>query len=344
MSDDLDIDLFDGLERVTERVNAHLKSRLQTAYHEASHCVLCERQGGAIGGAALYEDGSGAAMVYNKTTAECCVRSLAGGIGATLFVGSPHGDRCGSDFRKVIRLIVEDGGGEQQLKACISRAITLLKEPEVAAAVHCLADALFKRGELDGQEIGTLLKPWADQWKRLRLPLRIVRSRASSERRGVISATGANSFKAVKNDAGQIVDYQNVTIEGYLSTFKNVTESDRDGDYVEKGAFADTIKRNAKSPLPLLVNHRNQVENMAGSFVELKEDSSGLRFKAVLSNSPSDFMKHLRALVAENHLKTTSMGGIFHYKEDGRGIHRVDLLEGSLTPIPANPDALFSAQ
>ena len=55
-------------------------------------------------------------------------------------------------------------------------------------------------------------------------------------------------------------------------------------------------------------------------------------------------MRDTRFKVAEGHLKTLSMGGLFHYKEDGRGIFKVDLWEGSLTPIPANPDATFSVR
>lgn len=157
-----------------------------------------------------------------------------------------------------------------------------------------------------------------------------------------ISAPSAKKFDTIK-DGEQIVDYSNVVIEGYLSTFKNTTESDRDGDYVDKGAFTETIKKFLTNPV-LLVNHRNQVEDLAGSFESIKEDNAGLRFKARLSNSPSEKMKHIRALVAEGHLKTVSMGGLFHYKEDGRGIFKVDLWEGSLTPIPANPDAVFSVR
>jgi HK97 family phage prohead protease len=156
-----------------------------------------------------------------------------------------------------------------------------------------------------------------------------------------ISSPGAKKFTPVKDASDNVVDYRDVTLTGYLSTFKNVTEADRDGDYVEQGAFRDTIAKFMRNPV-LLVNHRNQVENLAGSFTKLQEDKNGLYFVAALSNSPSDRMKDIRALVAEGHLKTTSMGGLFHYKEDGRGIFKVDLWEGSLTPIPANPDALFS--
>lgn len=148
-------------------------------------------------------------------------------------------------------------------------------------------------------------------------------------------------IETIKDSGGNVVDYRNVRLAGYLSTFKNVTESDRQGDYVEPGAFRDTLKRFMQNPV-MLTDHRNSVGNLAGNFTDMKEDKSGLRFEALLSNSPANI--DVRFKVAEGMLKTTSMGGIFHYKEDGRGIFKVDLWEGSLTPIPANPDARFSVR
>jgi HK97 family phage prohead protease len=156
------------------------------------------------------------------------------------------------------------------------------------------------------------------------------------------SAPDSKKFDVIK-DGDSIVDYQNVKISGYLSTFKHVTEADRDGDYVEKGAFAESLPRFMKNPV-LLLNHQGGVDNIAGNFTEAKEDASGLRFTAEISNSPTERMRHVRALVAEGRLKTVSMGGRFHYKDDGRGIFKVDLYEGSLVSIPANPDALFSVR
>lgn len=157
-----------------------------------------------------------------------------------------------------------------------------------------------------------------------------------------ISGEGQKKFNAIK-DGDRVVDYSDVKISGYLSTFKNVTESDRDGDYVEAGAFLETIPKFMKNPV-LLANHYNNCSSLAGSFTVLREDTRGLYFEAVLSNAQSDSMKDIRAKVAEGHLKTVSMGGRFHYKEDGRGIFKVDLFEGSLTPVPANPDAIFSTR
>jgi len=147
-------------------------------------------------------------------------------------------------------------------------------------------------------------------------------------------------MQVVKVD-DRVVDYVNVSIAGYLSTFKGTTESDRQGDYVDEGAFRETIPKFMQNPV-LLSDHRNQVASLAGNFTKVKEDAKGLRIEAMLSNSPDNIGARFK--VAEGFLKTLSMGGVFHYKEDGRGIFKVDLWEGSLVAIPANPDARFQVR
>jgi len=149
-------------------------------------------------------------------------------------------------------------------------------------------------------------------------------------------------FREIKED-GRLVDVLDVRLVGYLSTFANITEADRDGDRVEKGAFTESIPLFMRNPV-LLVNHRNDVQAVAGSFSTVREDNVGLYVEARLSNSPAEWMRDIRFKVAEGHLRTMSMGGLFYYREDGRTIFKVSLWEGSLTPIPANPDAMFSVR
>ncbi len=181
------------------------------------------------------------------------------------------------------------------------------------------------------------------------IPVTVVRPKAGRKvlvwesKCDLSAAPDSKKFDEVKDSSGNVIDRKNVSITGYLSTFKNVTESDRDGDAVENGAFKETIPAFLKNPV-LLIDHRNSAENIAGRFTEVKEDKNGLRVTAMLSDSPTDRMKHIRALVAEGHLKTLSMGGRFHYRDDGRTIFKVELYEGSLVSIPANPDALFSVR
>lgn len=151
---------------------------------------------------------------------------------------------------------------------------------------------------------------------------------------------GVKKMTVVK-DGDVIRDYRDVSIKGYLSTFKSTTESDRQGDYVDDGAFRETIKRFMLNPV-MLADHRNSVTNIAGKFTVVREDRKGLYVEGELSNAPGNMDNRFK--VAEGSLRTMSMGGIFHYKEDGRGIFKVDLWEGSLVAIPANPDALFAAR
>lgn len=158
-----------------------------------------------------------------------------------------------------------------------------------------------------------------------------------------LTAPGVKTFDTMKDANGVITDYRNVQIRGYLSTWESVTKADRQGDYVLPGAFTDTIGQFMQNPV-LLVDHCNSAECVAGSFTVVREDSKGLYVEAILTNSPADDAKDIRFKVAENHIRTLSMGGLFYYNEDGRGIFKVTLWEGSLCAIPANPDCLFSTR
>jgi len=147
---------------------------------------------------------------------------------------------------------------------------------------------------------------------------------------------------AVKDkETGVITDYKQVMFAGYGSTFVNVTESDRVGDYVLPGAFKETIREFKKNPV-MLVDHRNSVREIAGSYSDIREDDAGLRLVGKVSDAPG--LTDVRFLLMERHLRTLSMGGIFIYLPDGRGIEKVYLFEVSLVAIPANPDALIEAR
>jgi HK97 family phage prohead protease len=90
----------------------------------------------------------------------------------------------------------------------------------------------------------------------------------------------------------------------------------------------------------MLLNHDRSL--IAGQFTLLREDRRGLYVEGRVSDSPAEWMIHTRNLIYEGTLRTMSMGGYFYYGQDGRAIERVDLFEGSLVPIPSNPDAIFS--
>ena len=109
---------------------------------------------------------------------------------------------------------------------------------------------------------------------------------------------------------------------------------------MRRGAFRQTIKEFKKTPV-MLIDHENSVRNIAGSYSEIREDEKGLFVQGDISNAPE--LNTVRALVAEGHLKTLSIGGMFYYEDDGKAISKVDLMEVSLVAIPMNPDARFEA-
>ncbi len=71
-----------------------------------------------------------------------------------------------------------------------------------------------------------------------------------------------------------------VFLEGYANT-KN--RKDRYGDvptvYSKLRAFVYDIEQYQKNPV-LMIDHDNQIDHVAGSMVEIKEDENGLWFKA----------------------------------------------------------------
>jgi HK97 family phage prohead protease len=149
--------------------------------------------------------------------------------------------------------------------------------------------------------------------------------------------------KAIKNSDGNTIDVQDVTFNGYGSTFEDFTPADRDGDGVSPDAFAKSISQFRKNPV-MLINHHRTVQTMAGSYGKVSTDSKGLLMEGNMSNSSHPDIAHARMLVHEKHLKTLSMGGLFFFGRDEKTINEVDLHEVSLVVIPANPDAEFGTR
>lgn len=138
---------------------------------------------------------------------------------------------------------------------------------------------------------------------------------------------------------GVIVDYRDVVIDGYASTFSTINNLDRGGDYVQPGAFDKTLADFLKNPV-ILTDHTNEVKYLAGSWEKVALTAKGLAVRGRISNAPD--VIGTRFKLAEGHLKALSIGGIWYYNnEDHRGIEEADLFEISLVPVPMNPDALI---
>jgi HK97 family phage prohead protease len=148
--------------------------------------------------------------------------------------------------------------------------------------------------------------------------------------------------REVKSD-GIIVDFQDVTFEGYGSTFKNVTPEDRDGDYIMQGAFDRTLRQFMENPV-MLTDHTRSVKNLMGRYDKISVNNRGLALRGIVTNSPHPDAVHVRFQIMEKALKTLSIGGFFYYMDDYKGIEEIELHETSLVVIPANPDASFSVR
>lgn len=134
-------------------------------------------------------------------------------------------------------------------------------------------------------------------------------------------------------------DYQ---FDGYASTYGN---EDREGDIIEKGCFADSLK--LKTGYPLCFNH--DLSSVIGR-IDLSDDDKGVFAKGQFNQSDP---------VAEKYYELVKMGAIdsmsihFFVKDyepidsmkpyDGWRIKKADIIEVSLVTVPANTQALVSS-
>ena len=149
-----------------------------------------------------------------------------------------------------------------------------------------------------------------------------------------------NASSEIKDGEGNIIDYRNVSFEGYGSTFGNPEMLDRDGEYIMEGAFDESIRLFRENPV-MLTDHERSVANLVGHYSKVVLDPMGLALRGEITNSPDEYSKRVRFLVMEGSLKTMSIGGGMFYSSDWRGIEEVQLYETSLVTVPANPEATF---
>jgi HK97 family phage prohead protease len=127
-------------------------------------------------------------------------------------------------------------------------------------------------------------------------------------------------------------------IEGYASDF----DTDRQDEAFEPGAFDAAIKSFMENPV-LLYHH--QFDKALGRVLELTRDAKGLLMRAVLDKpAAGSWAEDIYNKVASGSIKGLSVGGKFHRKmtDAGPKIHKADLMEISVTPMPVNPRTLFA--
>jgi len=133
-------------------------------------------------------------------------------------------------------------------------------------------------------------------------------------------------------------------IEGYANTKNN---ADRYGDIpipTKERGFVYELTEFKKNPV-MLLDHVNQVDHIAGSFLEVAEDEIGLKFKAVFSNSDLPLIKHARTVYAEGHGKALSIAGRWHYEDKNNPsiLTLAEIYHISPVGVGADPNALTTA-
>lgn len=153
---------------------------------------------------------------------------------------------------------------------------------------------------------------------------------------------GAKAATVIR-EGDKIADYVGVTFEGYGSTFVGTTPSDREGDYVMAGAFNKSLARFKRNPI-MLINHQRSVDSVVGHYPKVGVNERGLALQGKVTDEPTDLGRHIRFGIMEGSLRSLSMGGLFFYLEDKKGIREVDLFEVSLVAVPANSDCTLLAR
>lgn len=141
-------------------------------------------------------------------------------------------------------------------------------------------------------------------------------------------------------------DTGDLLIEGWASDY----DADRDEEAFVEGAFDEGLKSYLETNPVLLYNHRFGPGNaLQLGVVEMAEKRTmpngkqGLWFRARVANAePGTEARDIYNKVKRGFLKGVSIGGKFYRRMvEGKAlIWKADIMEFSLTPVPANPRAL----
>ena len=139
------------------------------------------------------------------------------------------------------------------------------------------------------------------------------------------------------------VETEEGTFTAYASAFNNV---DRTGERVIKGAFRDTIRRwqEAERDVPLVWDHGRDAHEVIGSVNSstMEERDAGLYIEASLDIEDSELAREAWRSVKRGRI-SLSFGYVTEAEREGadgvKELTRLDLMEVTLTSVPANPDA-----
>lgn len=130
---------------------------------------------------------------------------------------------------------------------------------------------------------------------------------------------------------------------GYASVFGNV---DSYGEVMEKGAFSDTLKEWEGRKIPVFYGHDlTNPENNIGYVESAEEDATGLLVRCVVDTEGPGNGPIVYKLLKEGRIDRMSFGFYVNDADHKGGvtyIKKVSLLEVSVVPAPANPEAAIN--
>jgi HK97 family phage prohead protease len=152
----------------------------------------------------------------------------------------------------------------------------------------------------------------------------------------------AKSVKITETDDGDLI------VEGWATDF----DPDRDDEAFEPGAFDQGVKSYLETNPVLLYNHRfgpsnavllGAVEKIERRVMDSKSGKQGMWIRAVVARAePNTEAADAYNKVKRGMLRGFSFGGKFYRRmvSGATKIWKADIMETSLTPVPANPRAL----
>lgn len=133
------------------------------------------------------------------------------------------------------------------------------------------------------------------------------------------------------------------TFEGHLAAFENV---DLDNDVIEKGAFKNWMGSSESKMIPVFWSHKSDTPIGIMPIEDMSEDDHGLFVKGSLPKDDTFVSGRVIPQMRIGSVAKMSIGykvKDYEYKGTTRHLKAIDLYEGSLVALPANPKASITA-
>jgi hypothetical protein len=142
------------------------------------------------------------------------------------------------------------------------------------------------------------------------------------------------SYKIIRDDAGNIIDYQDIAFVGVASAWNK----DIAGDVFNSGSYPQpVIDEYMKNPIVCINHCHHELNQTAGRMTALTNTPEGLLCEGIISNAPN--MKDLRFKIVEGVYRSLSVCGVTRKQGGLEVFKRLD--EISVVDIPCNPECQF---